>query len=139
MVGAQACTDVMEIEDAGLDAPDTPDAPDAGEMEIPVIGGPFALDVDMLEITVHQGETVLVPVRIRRIPEYDARVTITADGLPEGTHASAVRDDDDGNAMAIEIEADDDAPAVQRSPFVISALGTGHRRTWRVTLDVIAP
>jgi len=137
MVSAQGCTGVQEIEDAGLDTPDTPDTGDV-QVDVPVIGGPFALDVPMLEITVRQGATVLVPVGIRRIPEFDDRVTITADGLPEGTHAAAVRDDDDDHAMHLEIEAGDDAPTAQRAPFVISASGSGYTRTWRVTLDVIA-
>ncbi len=132
------CVQVPEIEDGGIDA--SVDAPDAAidvEPDVPVIGGPFALEVGSLELSVRRGEAVTVPVLVRRIPGFDARVTISADGLPEGTSARAVRDDDEGRATALSIEASDDAETVQRAAFVISASGAGHRRTWRASIDVL--
>lgn len=136
--GVAGCTEEQEVEDTGVDAPDAPDVPSDVGMDVPVVGGPFALDVALLEITVRQGEAVTVPIAVRRVPEFDGRVMITADGLPEGTRAASVRDALDEPAMRIEIEASDDAETVQRAPFVISASGAGHRRTWRATIDVVA-
>lgn len=138
LTGIAGCIEEQVVQDAGLDAPDAPDVPSDVRLDVPVIGGPFALEVATLEITVRQGETAILPLSIRRVPGFDDTVTITADGLPEGTHAPAVRDEPDEHPRHLELQASEDAATVQRAPFVISASGSGHRRTWRATIDVIA-
>lgn len=131
-----------EVPDAGWGVPDdvpadfVPDDVPADGEGPDVAGAPFAIEPAVLRLSIRQGETLALPVRVIRAAGFDVPVILTADGLPDMVYAEPSLEVPERAGATVVLEASAVATLVDDAPFTLSGSAGGHRRSVRLLLDV---